>query len=139
LHAIANFAYKGMEHKGFLAIKDASIKNHRLEVLKRVLEKYFLTKFMKKYIKSAFNNWKAHEFVEIQEDLDLIHSDYKSTVNKFSNKIVNIKDQNTKNVEHYIHTRWRNKIFKAWVKSRKDQRIRLIQKEELKLNVGVVK
>jgi len=65
LHAIANFAYKGMEHKGFQAIKHASIENHRLEVLKRVLEKYFLTKFLKKYIKSAFNNWKMHEFVSI--------------------------------------------------------------------------
>jgi len=39
---------------------------------------------MKKYIKQAFNSWKHHEFLNITEDLEAIHGDYKGTVNNFS-------------------------------------------------------
>lgn len=50
-----------------------------------------------------------------------------------------MKAQNGKNIVHILRSKWRNTVFKAWLKSRKDKHTKLFQSEELVGNIGVAK
>ena len=38
-------------------------------VIDRILSKYFLARFMKQFLKQAFNNWKRKEFTVMAQNL----------------------------------------------------------------------
>ena len=114
MYSIKNVLEKGLFMKGFLTIRHASrIQKGHLHV-KKVLEKHFLIRYYTSFTKQAFHIWKQEEFAGVTDELTEVRSNQMKRVNKFRDKVVNIKDMNTKNILHYINKKKRDKVFFAW-------------------------
>jgi hypothetical protein len=90
-----------------------------------------MTRYYKSYIHGAFQRWKAGGYKEVAGSLDGVTDEYRQTVQWWTNKINNTKDQNTSNCEHYFRKLKRNRVWFAWLKMRKLQKIRAYQKLEI--------
>ena len=60
-------------------------------VIDRILSKYFLARFMKQFLKQAFNNWKRKEFTVMAQNLTESNDDQDWMISQFTQKITNIK------------------------------------------------
>lgn len=80
-------------------------------------------------LKFALTKWKFFVFKIATTELKYAQDGFSQSTSGQVESIANIKAQNCKNMLHYFNKRFRNKVWKAWVIQRKQQRIRTIQNQ----------
>jgi len=83
-------------------------------------------RFLKKNVGDYLNKWKNGALIRVEGKFAVVSNDHNENVAFFDNTITNVKEQNTKNIEHFITKRRLKAIYKGWRKlSQKNKTRRL--------------
>ena len=70
-----------------------------------------ILRFMKVNVGEYFTKWKNGARINVNGKHDETKQAYEETVEYFNTKVTEIKDQNTANIEHFIHKRKLKAIY----------------------------
>ena len=123
--------------KGFVHIKNStrSLNNH--DKLVRHMNLVFL-KYSKQTTSNYLSLWKENAQTYAVNRAQKLSYDDERCVDKFSNRIHNIKFQNTKNVLEYLEHRRLANVFKSWKNIKAHLKLKLkkeIESKEMLANI----
>ena len=113
LLCIKNVLEKSMYMKGFVNVKNSFRFDGKSDKLFRNMSMIFL-KYSKQTTCNYFGLWKENSLKTVLTRAEKLFIDNNRTIEKFSDRIHNIKNQNTTNVEEYLNHRNLANIFKCW-------------------------
>ena len=128
LLSIKNVLEKSMFMKGFVYIKNSTRFSNNRDKLMRHMNLIFL-KYTKHTTTNYFSLWKQNSQTYVVYRAHKLSYDNEICIDKFSNRIHNIKGQNTKNVAEYLEHRRLANVFKSWKNIKAHLKLKL-QKEK---------